>query len=157
MALLLQEAGLLEKSLLYATDINPSVLRKLRKGIFPLRQMKQYSDNYILSGGQRDFSSYYTANYEWVKFNEQLGKKIIVSTHNLVSDGSFNEFQLIFCRNVLIYFDKTLQDKALRLFDESLELLGFLALGARESLKFSAVAGKYRQLENKEKIWRKVK
>ena len=157
MAILLDEAGLLDKTLLYATDINPGVLEKIRKGIFPLRHMKQYSENYIQSGGKSDFSRYYTAKYDWAKFDERFGKKMIVSTHNLVSDRSFNEFQLILCRNVLIYFDKELQDKALQLFDESIVMLGFLALGAKESLKFTSVTRKYQQLENREKIWRKIK
>lgn len=156
MAILLQEAGLLNKSLLYATDINPGVLDTLRKGIFSLRSMKQYSENYIQSGGKQDFSKYYTAKYDWVKFDEKLAEKMIVSTHNLVSDRSFNEFQLILCRNVLIYFDKELQDKAFRLFDESLDSLGFLALGARENLKFASISPRYKQLENKERIWRKI-
>ena len=157
MAILLQEAGLLDKSLLYATDINPGVLEQIRQGIFPLRHMKQYSENYIQSGGKHDFSDYYTAKYEWAKFDERFGKKMIVSTHNLVSDSSFNEFQLILCRNVLIYFEKNLQDKALRLFDESIVKLGFLALGSRESIKYAAITANYQQLENKEKIWRKIK
>jgi chemotaxis protein methyltransferase CheR len=156
MAILLQEAGLLNKSLLYATDINPGVLETLRKGIFPLRTMKLYSENYILSGGKQDFSKYYTAKYEYAKFDEKLGEKMIISTHNLVSDRSFNAFQLVLCRNVLIYFDKQLQEKALRLFDESLETLGFLALGARENLKFTSIAPRYKQMENKERIWRKI-
>lgn len=156
MAILLQEANLLHKSLLYATDINPKVLEKLRSGIFPISQMKQYSENYIASGGREDFSDYYTANYDRAKFDSSLSKSIIVSTHNLVSDRSFNEFQLIVCRNVLIYFDKPLKDKAFRLFDESLEKLGFLALGSKENLKFSPVAHKFRQLDNKQKIWRKI-
>ncbi|RYG04153.1 MAG: protein-glutamate O-methyltransferase CheR [Chitinophagaceae bacterium] len=156
MAILLQEANLLHKSLLYATDINPLVLEKLKKGIFPLRQMKQYSENYIASGGKQEFSSYYTAKYDHAKFDENLSRKMIVSTHNLVSDRSFNEFQLILCRNVMIYFDKELQDKTLTLFDDSLEKLGFLALGSKENLKFSVVAKKYMQLENKERIWRKI-
>ncbi|WP_232372980.1 CheR family methyltransferase [Pinibacter aurantiacus] len=157
MAIMLEEANLLQKSLLYATDLNPSVLERLKKGIFPLSQMKQYSENYILSGGRNEFSKYYRAKYDLAKFDENLQKKMIVSTHNLVSDRSFNEFQLILCRNVLIYFDKPLQDKALALFDESLENLGFLALGAKENLKFSPVARKYKQLANKEKIWRKTR
>lgn len=156
MAILLQEANLLHKSLLYATDINPGVLEKMRKGIFPLGQMKQYSENYILSGGKKDFSDYYTAKYDWAKIGGSLQEKIISSTHNLVSDRSFNEFQLILCRNVLIYFDKQLQDKTLALFDDSLERLGFLALGSKENLKFSTVGKKFLQLENKEKIWRKI-
>jgi chemotaxis protein methyltransferase CheR len=157
MAIMLEEANLLQKSLLYATDLNPAVLERLKKGIFPLSQMKQYSENYILSGGRNEFSKYYTAKYDLAKFDENLKKKMIVSTHNLVSDRSFNEFQLILCRNVLIYFDKPLQDKALALFDESLETLGFLALGAKENLKFSPIARKFKQMANKEKIWRKIK
>lgn len=156
MAILLHEANLLNKSLLYATDINPAVLQKVRQGVFPLSQMKQYSENYILSGGNRDFSSYYTAQYDSVKFDDYLGKKIVLATHNLVSDGSFNEFQLIMCRNVMIYFDKPLQDKVLHLFYDSLEMLGFLALGSKETLKFTGIHKNFQQLENKEKIWRKI-
>jgi chemotaxis protein methyltransferase CheR len=156
MAILLEEAGLLQKSLLYATDINPQVLESAKKGIFPLGQMKQYSENYIASGGKKDFSGYYIANYNKAKFDSRLGEKILFATHNLVSDRSFNEFQLILCRNVLIYFDQNLQDRALRLFDESLEGLGYLALGNKETLKFSGIAKNYRQT-GKEKIWRKIK
>jgi chemotaxis protein methyltransferase CheR len=155
MAILLKEAGLLKKSLLYATDLNPSVLEKVRKGIFPLNQMKQYSESYISSGGQKDFSTYYTANYGQAKFDQELSEKIIISTHNLVSDSSFNEFDLILCRNVLIYFDKDLQDRVLKLFNESLGSLGYLALGSKETLKFSAIQNHFKQL-NREKIWKKI-
>ncbi len=156
MAILLKEAGLLEKSLIYATDLNAAAVERIRAGIFPLDQMKQYSESYISSGGKNDFSRYYTARYDWAKFDASLSSRMIASTHNLVSDRSFNEFQLIMCRNVLIYFDKTLQDKVLTLFDESLEKLGFLVLGTKENLKFSTIAKKYVQLTNKEKIWRKM-
>ena len=156
MAILLEEANLLHKSLLYATDINASVIENIKKGIFSMSQMKEYSENYISSGGKKDFSTYYTAKYDWAKFDEKLNSRMIVATHNLVSDRSFNEFQLIFCRNVLIYFDKTLQDKVLTLFDDSLEKLGWLVLGSKENLRFSPIAKKYIQLENNEKIWRKV-
>lgn len=155
MAIMLKEANLLHKSLLYATDINPEVLEMARKGIFPLSHMKQYSENYILSGGQKDFSSYYTASYDKVIFDESLSKKMIFSAHNLVSDHSFNEFQLILCRNVLIYFDKDLQARVFDLFEESLENLGYLALGSKETLRFSNIYSRFRQL-NKEKIWRKI-
>ncbi|WP_031527118.1 CheR family methyltransferase [Dyadobacter crusticola] len=155
MAILLKEAGLLRKSLLYATDLNPTVLEKVRKGIFPLSQMKQYSESYIASGGTRDFSGYYTANYGQAKFEKELSEKIIISTHNLVSDSSFNEFDLILCRNVLIYFDKELQDRVLQLFDASLAPLSYLALGTKETLKFSVVQNKFKQL-NREKIWKKI-
>ena len=153
-AILLQEMNLLHKSLVYATDLNPAVLEKAAQGMFGLSQMKQYSENYILSGGSKDFSSYYTAKYSLAKFNDDLRTKIIFSTHNLVSDHSFNEFQLILCRNVLIYFDRDLQHKVLSLFDESLEELGYLALGSKETLEFSPLAKKYKRLPH-EKIWRK--
>jgi chemotaxis protein methyltransferase CheR len=154
MAILLAEAGLLHKSLLYATDLNPDVLERAKKGMFPLVAMKQYSANYILSGGTQDFSSYYTARYHFARFDPKLEQKMIFAMHNLVSDRSFNEFQLILCRNVMIYFDKDLQEKVLTLFDQSLEHLGFLALGSKETLRFSSVAKNYVQLD-KEKIWRK--
>jgi chemotaxis protein methyltransferase CheR len=156
MAILLKEANLLHKSLLYATDINPAALEKARKGLFPLSEMKYYSENYMLSGGQQDFSSYYRAQYDWAKFDEALSSRMILATHNLVSDRSFNEFQLIVCRNVLIYFDKHLQDQVLELFDESLEMRGYLALGSKETLRFSSVISRYKQLANKEKIWQKI-
>ncbi|MBC7903632.1 MAG: protein-glutamate O-methyltransferase CheR [Gemmatimonadaceae bacterium] len=155
MAILLEEAGILEKSLLYATDLNPAVIENIQKGIFPLSQMRQYSENYIASGGKKDFSSYYTAKYEYAKFDGRFKKKMIAATHNLVSDRSFNEFQLILCRNVLIYFDKDLQDRVLTLFNDSLEKLGFLALGSKENLRYSSVAKSFSQFSIKEKIWRK--
>lgn len=156
MAIVLHEAGLLKKSLLYATDINPTVLERVRHGVYPISQMKQYSENYIQSGGKHDFSSYYTAQYDSVKFDEFLGKRIVLATHNLVADRSFNEFQLILCRNVMIYFDKPFQDRVLHLFYDSLEMLGYLALGSKETLKFTDIHQKFKQVENKEKIWRKV-
>lgn len=155
MAILLEEANLLNKSLLYATDLNPSVIENIKRGMFPLNRMQQYSENYIASGGKKDFSTYYTAQYGWAKFNQKLKLKMIAAMHNLVSDRSFNEFQLIFCRNVLIYFDKVLQDKVLKLFDDSLEKLGFLVLGSKENLRFSPIAKKFTPVQ-KEKIWRKT-
>lgn len=157
MAIILQEANLLHKSLLYATDINPKVVDKARKGIFSNANMQLYSRNYHAAGCTQDFSSYYTANYNFVKFDEQLSRRMIFSTHNLVSDHSFNSFQLILCRNVLIYFEKDLQSRVLTLFDKSLEQLGFLALGSKESLRFSSIAPMYKQLEGREKIWRKMR
>ncbi len=156
LAILLKELNLLHKSLLYATDINPHVLEKAGQAIFPISQMKQYSENYILSGGIMDFSSYYSANYSLAKFHQDLKAKIIFSTHNLVSDHSFNEFQLILCRNVLIYFDRALQFTVFDLFDNSLEPLGYLALGTKETIDFSPIARKYKKIE-KQKIWRKLK
>jgi chemotaxis protein methyltransferase CheR len=156
MAILLHEAKLLHKSLLYATDINTDVLEKARAGVFPLSHMKLYSENYLQSGGKQDFSSYYTANYDGAKFNEILsGDRMLFSPHNLVSDSSFNSFELILCRNVLIYFDKELQERAFRLFDNSLDKLSYLGLGSKESIKFSTIESKYKEV-SKEKIWRKM-
>jgi len=154
MAILLHEANLLHKTLLYATDINPDVLEKAKQGIFPLSEMKQYSENYIASGGKEDFSAYYTSRYDRARFDRKLAHKMIFATHNLVSDRSFNEFQLVLCRNVMIYFDKELQDRVLQLFDASLEPLGFLGLGSKETIRFSPLGSRYKQV-GKEKLWRK--
>jgi chemotaxis protein methyltransferase CheR len=154
-SIILKELNLLHKSLIYATDLNPAVLEKASQGLFGLGQMKLYSENYIQSGGTKDFSSYYTANYALAKFDPELKRKIIFSTHNLVSDHSFNEFQLILCRNVLIYFDRDLQHKVIDLFNESLEELGYLALGTKETMEFSPMAKKYKRMPT-EKIWRKI-
>lgn len=155
-AIILKELNLLHKSLIYATDINPTVLEKAAQGMFPMSQMKSYSENYINSGGTKDFSSYYSANYSLAKFDEDLKHKMIFSTHNLVSDCSFNEFQLILCRNVMIYFDRPLQYNVLQLFDQSLENLGYLALGTKETIDFSPISAKYKRIET-EKVWRKTK
>ena len=147
---------MLEKCRLYATDINPLVLKKASEGIFSAANVQLYSKNYHRSGGEGEFSKYYTAKYNMVKFNNELSERMIFSTHNLVSDWSFNSFQLVFCRNVLIYFEKSLQGKVLSVFDQSLETGGYLALGSKESLRFSTIEKKYAQL-GKEKIWKKVK
>ncbi|MBS1742988.1 MAG: protein-glutamate O-methyltransferase CheR [Bacteroidetes bacterium] len=155
MAIMLKEMNLLHRSMIYATDISAKVLASAKEGRFPLQQMKLFSENYLKAGGRQDFSSYYSANYGYAKFDESLKKNILFASHNLVSDGSFNEFQLLFCRNVLIYFDRELQNKVLSLFDASIEQLGFLALGSREHIKFSGIANRYTQWNEKERIWRK--
>jgi chemotaxis protein methyltransferase CheR len=155
LAIMLSELNLLNKTLIYATDINATIIEKAKTAIFPINKMRQYSENYIASGGTQNFSDYYSANYTLAGLNKEIKKKIIFSTHNLVSDYSFNEFQLILCRNVLIYFDKKLQSQVFELFDSSLENLGYLALGSKESLAFSPIGRKYKKLEN-QKIWRKI-
>ncbi|MBK0384486.1 protein-glutamate O-methyltransferase CheR [Pedobacter sp. SD-b] len=155
-SILLHEAKLAHKAIIYATDINPTVLEKAKTGVFAINQMKLYTENYNNSGGSSDFSTYYSANYDHVSFKEYLRKNVIFSTHNLASDRSFNEFQLIICRNVLIYFDKNLQDKVFNLFDASLEKLGYLALGSKETIRFSHLNQTYKQVE-KEKIWKKTR
>jgi len=154
-SILLKELNLLKKSLIYATDINSAVLEKAAQAMIPLNKMKQYSENYITAGGTENFSDYYSANYSLAKLNDDLKTKIIFSTHNLVSENSFNEFQLILCRNVIIYFDRPLQTKVFELFDNSLENLGYLALGSKETLEFSTISKKYKKLDS-EKIWRKI-
>ena len=156
MAIILKELNLLHKSLVYATDINEVVLSKASKAYFPLQKMQVYTENYLKAGGQKDFSDYYTANYTLAKFNNELKQKIIFSTHNLVSENSFNQFQLILCRNVLIYFERRLQIKVLELFNNSLENLGYIGLGSKESLEYSSVYNKYERL-NGAKIWRKIR
>lgn len=154
-AIVLKEMDLLHKSLIYATDINPAVLERAAQGMAPLSQMKQYSENYIAAGGTQDFSTYYTANYALAKLNNDLRDKMVFSTHNLVSDHSFNEFQLILCRNVLIYFERDLQYKVLQLFDNSLERNGFLGLGTKETIEFSIISKRYQKLPL-EKIYKKI-
>jgi chemotaxis protein methyltransferase CheR len=156
-AIILKEAGLLHKTVIYATDINPVALDNARSGIYPLGQMQRYSENYIAAGGRASFSDYYTAQYDKARINADLSTKIVFATHNLSTDSSFNEFQLILCRNVLIYFNQELQHKVFTLFDQSLERLGFIGLGTKESLRFAPIAKNYQQVDTKEKIWRKLK
>ncbi len=155
MAIMLKEQNLLYKSMLYATDISTEALSNFKKLKIPLSNMKLYTENYHASGGTGDFSEYYTAKYNHVIFDKTLMENVLYSVHNLVSDGSFNEFDLILCRNVLIYFDKDLQNRVFNLFNDSLSNHGFLALGSRENIRFSDIYDKYDQLGS-EKIWRKT-
>jgi chemotaxis protein methyltransferase CheR len=156
MAILLEEEGLYERSRIYATDINEVVLQKAKSGIFPLERMQEYTENYIAAGGKRSFSDYYVAKYDGALFSPSLTKNVVFSQHNLVTDRSFSEFNVILCRNVLIYFDKTLQARVLTLFYDSLATFGILALGSKESLRFSPYEECYEQINGPEKIYRKV-
>lgn len=155
-AIVLKELNLLHKSLIYATDINAAVLENAAQAFIPLNKIKLYTENYLAAGGTENFSEYYTANYSLGKLKEELRQKIIFSTHNLVTDNSFNEFQLILCRNVLIYFDRPLQSAVFNLFDGSLQKFGYLALGTKETLEFSPIATNYKRVIE-QKIWRKIK
>lgn len=155
-AILLHESKLLERARIYATDINSKVLSKAREGIFPLKYMQDYSSNYLKAGGSFSLSDYYVAHYGHAKFENHLSKNMIYSVHNLVSDGSFNEFNLIICRNVMIYFNRKLQDRVFRLFYDSMPMYGFLALGSKESLQFSEVFECFEVVDPKEKIYRKI-
>lgn len=157
MAILLQEEGLYERSRIYATDINEVVLAKAKEGIFPLDRMQEYTENYIAAGGKRAFSDYYTAKYGGALFNASLTRNVVFSLHNLVTDGSFAEFNVILCRNVLIYFDKSLQSRVHGLFYDSLATFGILVLGSKESLRFSPYEHSYEQINGPEKIFRKVR
>jgi chemotaxis protein methyltransferase CheR len=154
MAILLAEAGILEKTRLYGTDLNPQVLQQARSGIFSLEHMRQYSRNYQLAGGLKDFSNYYMAGDTHAQFTRSLSTRMVFSTHNLATDSSFNLFDLIVCRNVLIYFTRTLQERVFTLFDDSLEAGGYVALGTRETLRFSPVYKRYKHIGS-EKIWQK--
>ncbi|MGE0567230.1 MAG: protein-glutamate O-methyltransferase CheR [Bacteroidia bacterium] len=157
MAILLKEAGLLDRSLLYATDINQKVLEHAASGKYSIELLKGFTTSYIASGGLNDFSNYYTAKYGKVLFDEELRKKMVFSVHNLVTDQSFNEFNLILCRNVMIYFNRILQNRVLKLFTNSLAPFGFLALGSKETIDFSTVVNDFEKVNQKQKIWRKTK
>lgn len=154
MAIMLKELKLLNRCKIYATDLIMSNIEKATEGIIPLASMKSYTQNYIKSGGQEDFSNYYSARYDHAIINKTLRKNILFSQHNLVTDGVFNEFHLILCRNVLIYFNKTLQNTVLNLFHQSLAPLGYLALGQKESLLLNTHKEKFDVINSPNKIFR---
>lgn len=155
-AIILKEEGLLERSLIYATDLNQKVIEQAQEGILPLDQMKAYTRNYIESGGINDFSDYYTANYGRAIVKDYLKSRMVFSMHNLVSDQSFNEFNLIVCRNVLIYFKQDLQNHILKLFSQSLPHFGYLALGTKETIEYSDVHKDFEITDKPYRIYRKT-
>jgi chemotaxis protein methyltransferase CheR len=157
LAILLHEEGLYERTRIYATDINENVLATARDGIFPLDKMQQYTQNYIRAGGTQDFSEYYVAAYDAAQFSRSLVENVVFAQHNLAMDRAFNEFNVIICRNVMIYFDRKLQDRVHELFYESLETFGILALGHKESLSFTRHAHRYEELDAAERIYRKTR
>lgn len=155
MCILLQEAGLLQRSRVYATDLNPVNIEKAVSGIMPLHYMKTNTLNYLRSGGKQDFADYYTALYDKAIIKKEFREKVVFQQHNLVTDRSFNEFQLILCRNVLIYFDRFLQNQSIKLFYESLSPLGYLALGMKETLHFSELKNGFIETTDGVKLYRK--
>ncbi|HEY9678522.1 MAG TPA: protein-glutamate O-methyltransferase CheR [Drouetiella sp.] len=155
MAIVLKEEGVYDRCRIYATDMNEDVLRKAKTGIFPLSHMKEYTDNYIQSGGKKSFSEYYTAKFDYAIINQDLRQNIIFAQHNLVTDKSFNEFNLVLIRNVLIYFNEDLRTKVLDLLHESMSSFGILALGKRESLKFSKYETSYEELDSAAKLYKR--
>jgi chemotaxis protein methyltransferase CheR len=157
LAILLEEEGLYPRCRIYATDFNEVVLDKAQAGIFPVGAMQLYTANYLAAGGQRSFSNYYTARYENSALHPALKRNIVFSQHNLATDSSFNEFNVIFCRNVMIYFNKTLQARVHELLYESLSLLGVLGLGDKESIHFSPRAGCYEPIAGREKLYRRIR
>jgi chemotaxis protein methyltransferase CheR len=156
LAILLQEEGLYDHCRIYATDINENVLATAREGVFPLDKMQQYTQNYVRAGGKREFSEYYLAAYDGARFSRSLVENVVFAQHNLAMDRSFNEFTVILCRNVMIYFDRELQDRVHTLFHESLENFGILVLGHKESINFTVAASRYEALDADERIYRKV-
>jgi len=156
LAIVLHEEGLYDKTRIYATDINEHVLQTAAEGVFPLERMQQYTQNYLRGGGKEDFSQYYVAAYDSVRLSRSLTENVVFAQHNLAMDRSFNEFNVIVCRNVMIYFDKALQDHVHSLFYESLPTFGILALGHKESIGFTRLAGRYEEIDAAERIYRKV-
>jgi len=156
LAIVLQEEGLLDRTRIYATDFNSGVVDKARTAEFPLSRMKAYTENYLKAGGKGEFSSYYTAEGPVATFTPQLLENIVFAQHNLVSDGSFNEFHGILCRNVLIYFGNPLQRRVHELFHDSLVNFGVLGLGHKETIRFTPLEHCYEPIDSREKLYRSV-
>lgn len=155
MAILLKEEGLYDRCQIYATDIDKDVLEKARKGIFPVSELKRYSDNYRRSGGKKELGDYCTEKYDNVIMDPALKKNVIFADHDLATDQVFGEMQVILCRNVIIYFNRDLQKRVFRLFHDSLDIGGFLCLGSKESLRFSGCSDSFDAIEERQRIFRK--
>ena len=157
LAILLHEEAIYDRTRIYATDINEAVLERARDGVFPVDKMQEYTENYIRAGGKQSFSEYYLAKYEGALFDRKLTENVVWAPHNLVQDRSFNTFNVILCRNVMIYFDRALQTRVHQLFHDSLERFGILALGHKESIRFTGIENAYEELDPVERIYRKVR
>lgn len=155
LAILLREEGLLARSLIYATDINAQALKRAEEGVYELERIAGFTVNHQRSGARTSLSDYYTAAYGRAVFDKNLRKHIVFSDHSLATDSVFAEVHLVSCRNVLIYFDRRLQDRALELFRDALCRQGFLGLGAKESLRFSTVAGAFDEFAREDRVFRK--
>ena len=157
LAILLHEEGIYDRCRIYATDLHEHIVRQARDGIFPLGLMREYDANYRASGGMSSLSDYYTAAYDHVMMRPSLRRHIIFAPHNLACDASFNEFQMILCRNAMIYFSKPLQDRVHALLYESLCVFGFLGLGSRESLRFTAHEQDYREIGSGQRLYQRIR
>jgi chemotaxis protein methyltransferase CheR len=157
LAILLKEEALYQRTRIYATDINEAVLDRAREGVFPIAKMQEYTQNYIRAGGTRSFSDYYLSAYDGAAFDHALKRNVVFAQHNLASDRSFNEFHVIICRNVMIYFDRALQGRVHELFYESLGRFGILALGHKESINFTPHASNYEELDAAERLYKKMR
>jgi chemotaxis protein methyltransferase CheR len=157
LAILLHEEGVLGRSRIYATDLSDNLLERASKGIYPLAAMREHTAAYHRSGGRADFSSYYVADSQHAIMREELRRQIVFSQHNLVSDGSFNDFHLVLCRNVMIYFDQELRDRVHDLLYRSLVLFGVLVLGIRESFQLSPLADRFEALDERLRLYRRVR
>lgn len=155
MAIMMQEEGILNRAQIYATDFNQIALSRAKEGIYPIEKIREYTANYQKAGGKNSLSDYYTAGYDSVILDKSLRKNIVFADHNLVTDMVFAEVNMIICRNVLIYFNKNLQDRVFRLFEESLIPGGYLCLGSKENLRFSDVYHSFDVIEENEKIYQK--
>lgn len=155
LAILLKEEGLLDRCQVYATDFNRRVLEIAREGVYQKADIEQYDRNYVLSGGKYKMSDYYQSMYGSVMFNKELSNRIVFADHNLVTDSVFADVNLIMCRNVMIYFEKNLQENVLNLFYESLVPSGILCLGTKESIKFTRVEKLFEVIDEKQKIYKK--
>jgi chemotaxis protein methyltransferase CheR len=154
-AIVLREAGLLDRSILYATDINPEALRKAEAGVYSAERLATFEENYRQSGGEKSLSDYYSAAYRSIAFDRSLRKNVVFSDHSLATDSVFAEVQLVSCRNVLIYFNRELQERAVGLLADSLCHRGFLGLGAKETLRFTPYAQSFEELVPEERWYRR--
>lgn len=155
-AILFADENLYNRSFFYGTDINSEVLKTAKNGIYELMKMRQNSENYSLTGAKNSLSKYYTAKYDAVSIKHSLKKNVLFSVHNLVADGAFNQFQVISCRNVLIYFNVELQNKVIELFYNSLASFGFLCLGSKESIRDTDLKNRFKIIDKKHNIYQRI-
>jgi chemotaxis protein methyltransferase CheR len=157
LAIVLAEEGLYDRALLYATDISDSLIQRAKRGVFPIESMRKNTRNYHQAGGRADFSDYWVADQHHAVMRDSLRKNLVFSRHSLVTDGSFNEFHVIFCRNVIIYFDQELRRRVHQLLYDSLGKFGLIVLGLKETMDFTPQASAYEAVDGNMRIYRRIK